>query len=399
VTGGRYRALFDAPGVSWLLTTSLVARLPVAMANLAIILRVAGATGSYARAGAVTACYVIGTALMSPVLGRAADRIGRRPVLLAAATVNTLGLVSLAITPVRLVAAVFVLSALSGASVPPVAASIRSLWPTLVEVELRSRLYALDATLQELTFVVGPTLVALLSSVWDPSAALVLCGVIGLTGTATACAHPAIATLPVDSVPSPKGGGPPSPRPQFRDLGSIVAIVLLFLSAVVMVEVTVVAFATHHHASHESGLLLAVWSLGSMAGGFAFGSRAAHHGDRVLALLLVTSAVSFFALTAASGVGVLFGLMLPAGISIAPAFSCIYGLVGSLAVSGSSVEAFSWVASGIQTGAAFGAFLGGLLVDDVGTRWTFVAAAGGAVLAAGVARWRSNRRPAPASPA
>ena len=48
------------PGVGWLLGTSLLARLPVAMANLAIILRIATATGSYARAGAVTGAAVGG---------------------------------------------------------------------------------------------------------------------------------------------------------------------------------------------------------------------------------------------------------------------------------------------------------------------------------------------------
>lgn len=367
------------------------------MANLAIILRVAGTTGTYARAGAVTACYVIGTAVMSPVLGRSADRIGRRPVLLAAAGVNTLGLVSLAFVPVRFAVALFVLAAISGASVPPVSASIRSLWSTLVEPELRSRIYALDATLQELTFIVGPTLVALLGTVWNPSAALVTCGVIGTVGTTIACVHPAIASRPIYTATDTRGANQTS-KPPLRDLATTVAIVVLFLSAIVMVEVTVVAFASHHRASHQSGLLLAVWSLGSMLGGFTFGHRAAHHGDKALALLLAASAVSFLILTAASDIEMLYVLLLLAGVSIAPTFSCIYGLVGSLSLSGSSVEAFSWVASGIQTGAAFGAFLGGLLVDDVGTHWTFVAAAGGAALTGGIAWWRSDRhrRAAPA---
>ncbi|MGH9303826.1 MAG: MFS transporter, partial [Acidimicrobiales bacterium] len=74
-----YREVLRTPGVRFLLGTSLVARLPIAMVNLAIILRVAHGSGSYARAGAVTACYVLGTAVGTPVLGRVADTAGRRP--------------------------------------------------------------------------------------------------------------------------------------------------------------------------------------------------------------------------------------------------------------------------------------------------------------------------------
>jgi hypothetical protein len=68
---GSYRKVMRSPGVASLLATSLVARLPVAMVNLAIILRVVHATGSYARAGEIAACYVVGTGIGSPLLSSA----------------------------------------------------------------------------------------------------------------------------------------------------------------------------------------------------------------------------------------------------------------------------------------------------------------------------------------
>jgi MFS family permease len=379
-----------------LLATSLVARLPAAMANLAIILRVAEATGSYARAGGVTAAYVVGTGIVTPVLGRLADRTGRRPVLLLTAAVNAAGLISLAFIPVSHIVVVLVVAAVAGASLPPVVPAVRSLWAGLVPTELQSGLYAMDATMQEATFMAGPTLVALLSSLSGPPAALVACGVIGLAGTAAVSMHPAM----VASTPSAAGAEPRRRSSKLRlgrfqpagipGLGSLVVIVLVFLAAILVVEVTVVAFAGHAGAKNQSGILLAVWATGSMAGGFLFGARAAGRGARVLAPVLVGSALGFLALVAAPGVAVLYGLLFLAGMSIAPSFSCIYGLVGGVSPADGSVEAFSWIASGIQMGAAGGAALGGLLVDDVGTHWSFAFAGGCGLLTAAIAWWRSH---------
>jgi len=390
---GRYLTVFRAPGVAWLLTTSLVARLPVAMANLAIILRIAAGTGSYGRAGAVTGAYVVGTGITGPALGRIADRLGRRPVLLVTAVLNAAGLACLAFLPVGETLLLVVVAAASGASLPPVAPAVRSLWPALVSGEQRSSLYAFDATMQEATFMLGPTLVALLSSLSAPPVALVACGVIGLGGTFALSLHPAIS--------SPVRGGTPAaelpPRRRWRlqiaglpGLGTLVLIILVFLAAILVIEVTVVAFAGRAHASSQAGVLLAVWATGSMAGGFAFGARTAHAGVRVLAPLMAAAALGFLCLAAAPNIGVLYGLLFLAGMSIAPGFSCIYGLVGSLAPSTGSVEAFSWIGSGIQMGAAGGAAVGGILVDAVGTRWSFVVAAGGAMATAAVAWWRTR---------
>lgn len=445
---GRYLRVLRAPGVAFILPTSLVARLPVAMLNLAIILRIATATGSYARAGSVTGVYVVSTGVMSPILGRLADRIGLRRVLTATAVVNASGLVALAFVPVHATAALLVVAAVAGGSLPPVAAAVRSLWTRIVSgAELRSSLYAFDATMQEVTFMVGPTLVALISSISGPSAAVLACAAIGLAGTVALTVHPAISarrpsepaagdlveieatsvseqarteagagTPPTGLPPAepPLGGNrPPAQAPPGEGAGTerrrrfqlagmpglatLVLIMLLFLVAIAIVEVTVVAFATRHHESAQAGLLLATWSSGSMVGGLTIGARIAHAGARALALLLLTAALGFGCLAVATGVDFLYPLMFIAGVSIAPGFSCIYGLVGASAPPSGVIEAFSWVSSGIQMGAAGGAALGGILVDSIGTRWTFLFSAGLGLATAVIAWWRTHHlRPAAA---
>lgn len=385
-TRSGYGALLRVPGVGFLLATSLAARLPVAMVNLAIILRIVRVDGSYARAGGVTAAFVLGTGVMGPVLGRLADRFGRRPVLLIASAGNAAGLVLLALVPVADFPQMVAVAAATGCSLPPVAPSVRSLWRQLVDEPMQPSLYAMDATLQELTFIAGPSLVAGISTLASPSFALIFCAFIGLGGSIAVCSHPATAR------PMPESAKIRSPRTPVASSGlvALVAIVFMFLASIVTVEIGVVAFAGLHHASGQAGLLLAVWSGGSLTGGIFFGARIAGAGARGLAPVMMASASGFFLITAASGVAVLYGLLFLAGVAIAPGFSCIYGLAGAITPPSGAVEAFSWIASGIQIGAATGAALGGVLVQGCGPRWTFVCAGGAATATAAVALWQTR---------
>jgi MFS family permease len=269
---------------------------------------------------------------------------------------------------------------------PPVAASVRSLWADLVGASDRDALYAVDSTLQEVTFVLGPTLVALLGTLLGSSAPLVASGLLGLVGTIALVVHPAVAPLRVS-----RHHVAPS-RVLTRPLVVLLTSISLLVLAFGVLEVGIVAYAGDHHAAHQSGLLLAAWSFGSMLGGFAAGTRATAGGARALPPLLATSAAGFALLAVSPGVGPLYPLVLLAGIAIAPSLGCISGLEGRFAPLGAEVEAFSWLSSGILVGAAIGAALGGQVAQHLGSRVDFVAAAGVA-LAAGAVTWLLPRTP------
>ncbi|MGH9303274.1 MAG: MFS transporter, partial [Acidimicrobiales bacterium] len=332
-------------------------------------------SGSYARAGAVTACYVLGTAVGTPVLGRVADTAGRRPVLVTAGAANAVGLASLALVPLHYELVLYVVAAASGACLPPVAPAVRSLWRGLAPAGQTSSLYAIDATLQEITFMVGPALVALLSSLASASTALIVSGVIGLGGTVAVTSHPATATRPAQrDAPGPAL----SERPKARTpaLAVLSVMTALFLTSIASVEVTVVAFAGHHHRADMAGVLLVVWSAGSLVGGLSFGARMAHAGPRAIAPLMLAAAAGFAALALAPGITILYPLLFAAGTAIAPGFSLIYDVVGRTTPPAVSVEAFSWISSAIQLGASAGAAMGGVLVEATGTSLSFVIAGG-----------------------
>src|SRR4051794_41457518 len=74
-----------APGVPGLLGTSVVARLPLAMFSIALLVHTRALTGSFATAGAVTGAYAAAQGVGGALLGRAPRRRGETPPLLGAA--------------------------------------------------------------------------------------------------------------------------------------------------------------------------------------------------------------------------------------------------------------------------------------------------------------------------
>jgi MFS family permease len=91
----RYAELFRVPGLRATYAASVIGRLPIGIATLAIILFLRERSGSFSVAGTAAACYVAGLALVAPALGRLMDRVGPRPVLSASAVVYPLALAAL----------------------------------------------------------------------------------------------------------------------------------------------------------------------------------------------------------------------------------------------------------------------------------------------------------------
>src|SRR4029450_7412180 len=78
-------------------TAGLVARLPLSMAGIGIVLLVSLTTGSFGQAGLLTAVVTLTAAVVAPLWGRVIDRVGQGRVLLLAALINNLSLAVLII--------------------------------------------------------------------------------------------------------------------------------------------------------------------------------------------------------------------------------------------------------------------------------------------------------------
>jgi MFS family permease len=381
-----YLDVLRTPSVARLLSSAVVGRMPTAMAGLAIVLLVRAAGGSYAVAGLVAGSYSVALALTSPLLGRLVDRVGQTRVLAGCAAASAIGFGALAtaggrVPPLALAG----LAALTGASIPPVGACMRALWSDLLGDDGRLQAaFAVESTVQELIFVVGPPLVALLAAVFSPAAALLGTAALLLAGVGSFAATPVSRAWRPRRRAADWAGALRSPG-----IRAVLATIVLLATAFGTVEVTVVAEAEQLGSRTLAGPLLALWALGSMAGGLAFGSRVSSRGpeQRVIGLLaLLVAGIALLAV--AAGLVQLAAGMILAGLGIAPAIACLYLLVDRLAPTGTVTEAFTWVTTAFSAGFAAGNALGGSLVQLAGSKGSFLVAAAGVAAAVGLARLR-----------
>ncbi|MGH2843186.1 MAG: MFS transporter, partial [Solirubrobacteraceae bacterium] len=173
----RYRLLFFQPGVVPLAVFGLISRLPNGMLQLAFVLALVQATGSYEMAGAAVGCYTLTGAIVFSLWTRAVDRAGPRAVLVITGLAQ--GLVLLVVTVVSMLSTngmlLVVLAGASGVFVPPVGSIMRSLWSvTLTDKEIKDVAFAYESIVVEVVFLVGPAVVAAVSALSQPSWALAL---------------------------------------------------------------------------------------------------------------------------------------------------------------------------------------------------------------------------------
>ncbi len=392
----RYRSVLAAPGCARVFGTALLGRLPQGMASLAILLLVRSRTGSYAAAGMAVGAFALATAAFAPVQGRLVDRFGRRRVLVPSALFQAVALTALVVAAdgragvVVLVA----LAAVAGALLPPIAPVVRALLRDILpDPELRETAYSLESVIQELIWIAGPLVVAVVIAVTSPAAAVLLNGAVCIVGT-----------ILFVSSPSARGSGSrrsPDERsavlaiPELRSLLGPIALTGLGLGAI---EVGLPSLALHAGSRPSAGLLLALWSVGSMAGGLWYGSRTwrAPVGIRYRTLLLA-GVLCTAPLIAARTIPEGMVCSVLAGLTTAPVFACQYALIGRAVTPGVETEAFTWVAAALIGGLAAGSALGGAAIASAGVSAPFVlacAATGLAALAAVRLPVSAERQPA-----
>jgi MFS family permease len=380
----KYRSVLSVPGSPRLLASALAGRLPQGMSSLAILLLVRGTTHSYAVAGLAVGAYAFASAAAAPLQGRLIDRFGRTRVLAPSALGQAVVLVAfvLSCSAHAIGAALVLLAALAGALVPPVAPTVRALLREVFhDPGVRDTAYALDSVVQELVWVTGPLLVALIIAVVSPAGAVLLVAAVCIVGTVLFVRSPLARGSGTRAAHEPRTAV--LSNPDLRGLLAPVALTGVGLGAI---EVGLPSLALHAGSRPASGLLLALWSLGSMAGGLWYGSRVWHSSLASRYRLLLVLAVGCTApLIAARSIP--FGIVcsLLAGLTIAPVFSCQYALVGRAVTAGAETEAFTWVSAALVAGIAAGSAVGGAAIGPEGVSAPFVISCLATMLAAMIA--------------
>jgi len=378
----RYAEVLREPHVAALIASTLLARFPIGINALAVVLYLRASTGSFAIAGAVAGSLAAGSGIGAPVQGRLVDSFGQRRVLVPLGFLHAaaLGALVLAGESGASTAALVGCGLLAGFAIPPTSSVLRSMWPHLLrdKPQLLQPAYALDSVLIELIFILGPLLTGLLTAVLSPQAALIVSAASVVAGTLSFTALP------------PSREWRPDKEGRAGVLGAlgspgVRSLVLVSLPAGVgigLAEVTVPAFADAEGSRELAGVLLAIWSLGSAAGGLVYGTLSPRPPLATVHLAVASLLpVGLLLLATAPSIAVMGLLVIPAGMFIAPLLATRNELVGHVAPAGARTEAYTWPVTAFVGGIAIGSAMAGQIVEGPGWRVAFVTAA--AIAAAG----------------
>ena len=406
LTTRSYLALFTVPGRLAFCAAGFVARSSGAMVGIGMILMVSMLYGSYGLAGAIGAVNVLAWAVGNTVLARLVDRYGQNRVMVPATIISATSLAGLIVAAwFRVpVAVLFIPSAISGLTGGSPGAMVRARWNhTLAEDEQLHAAFALESTLDEVTYIVGPMVATVLATAVHPTAGLITPVVLSVVGglwfyQGLRASQPPVRVLSVaQTTPEqPVASEAPDLPPDVARFGKtvdrfalafggmlpVVFVTLLFGGTFGAIDISVVAGTKSMGSPALAGVVLATMSLGSALAGLTYGARV---WKSPLARRFVIGVVAYAAalafLLAAHTVWVLIVVGFVSGLAIAPTFTNANTLVQTLVPQHRLTEGLAWVGTSIGLGAAAGSAVAGRLIDDFGYMAGFMTAVTLAVVA------------------
>ncbi|MFF8286701.1 MFS transporter [Streptomyces albus] len=437
-----YRSLLTTDHLPSLFACSVASRLTVTTLPIAESLLIVEWTGSFAQVGIVTGVQAGAQALSAPLRGRAADR-GSVPWVVTVSALSFAGsLAALAAMTAWLPASSWPLAVLvavlAGLSTSPVPQVSRALWPRLVGEEHLARLYTLDATGQDAAATLGPLLASLTAAALSPAVSVGTCAVLAVggslafalayhrsglaarplrqeTGTAgagrTAGTAGTARTQPARGVTGPaggtdgeeyktsadSGGGGVAPEPPGAPAGRrlllaergflpVLLVAMCVMASIYTINLSVVAYSTHTGQVGLSGVLICVWTVGSLVGGLTLGATSweLNHTGLLLALAAGMGALAAVLPPAreATPVAVIGLVLFAGGLVLGPNIAANNTQIAEVAPEHRRTEAFGWLQTATTGGSALSMMLAGALLDTAGPAAAIGAGTGLALLAA-----------------
>ena len=363
---------------------SAIGRLGGAMFGMSLVAMISTRTGSFALAGAVSATGLVILALTAVVAGRLTDRFGQRrvtyPLLIWSSVWCAVMVTASALEwPTWTLFGAYAMATI----VANLGTLSRARWAHKLRDE-PNKLHtsmSLEQVVDELSFVLGPALAIALATLWFPEAGYIAAALFYLVGTLIFLSDGSTEP-PVDEV-AHHGSAL-----AIRTPGILILTCVLFMTGAIFGsnEVTAIAVAKDQGNPSASGLIVALFAVGSAAAGLWFGSRTL---TRSLQSLLVVGTAGMFLLEApillTEHLVPIALVMMVAGAATAPTLIISMQLAQKLVPSSLVNEAMSGVLTGLIIGIAAGSALSGIVIEQVRPHagfWVPVAAGGIALLLA-----------------
>ncbi|MGW5642709.1 MFS transporter [Saccharopolyspora sp. NPDC003752] len=394
-----YRLLAAVPHASSLMAFSLLGRLHMPALAMVLAFLVVDWTGSYAIGGVIGMMVTLGQAIAGPLRGRAADRSSSPKLLVVTGLGSGLGMVALVLVtrwadPAQwwliLPVAVF-----TGLSHPPITQIGRAIWPRLTDGPAREAAFAVEATLQELLFVVAPMLATFVVAIWGAVVAMLACAAWAALGSiifAASLLRAGLREAPAESASGARGAGSLF---RVRGFTSLLLFYATLVGGLISIDLVLVGWARERGAPELAGLLAMVWAVGSLTGGLVSGGFAARPRlwlRVLLAALGMAALVPVLPPIADPGSPWLVGaILLIGGTAIAPTLAAGNGRIADLAPAERRSEAFGWLTSATTLGGAIASPMAGWMLDLSGPALAAAGAAGLAFVGFGFVAHHSAR--------
>jgi MFS family permease len=366
----KYRQVF-AGNTAWRFSTAgFIARLPVSMVGIGILMYVEAERGSYAIAGAVSGSISIASAIGGPLSSRLVDKLGQHRVLPIQISIIVLCSMALVVLIPSDVPApyLFIFSIGSGLAYPSIGALVRSRWTALlVSGPILLTAFSIESMIDELIFIVGPTIAATTSVKIHPAApqliAMFLLAGGGLWLASMRSSEPQI------NKHQGKHGKPVIFQNGLIYMWGVHIAIGMFFGAV---ETSIIAFTKLAGQPIYGGIVMAIWAFGSLIGGFVYGGlhfKSPLHKQLIVVSLLLVPATA--AMVFINSISMLALLSIAAGIGISPLLIASAAITQRRSPVGRTTEAIASMYAGIGLGFAFAAAMAGWLIDNRGTNYSF----------------------------
>jgi MFS family permease len=363
-----YRQTLALPGIKSLLVVATLARIPITAGAVTLTLHVVNDLGrGYGAAGLVGAAFTVGASLGAPLMGRFVDRRGLRPMLILTTIAEVAFWTTAQAAPYWLLLLIATLGGLL--SLPTFSVARQSIAALTPEAH-RLPAFALDSMTTELSFMAGPALGVLVATTAGPRVAMVAIGVgLLLAGAGLYLLNPPIRA----EHEAPVAAGERVPRSSWLK-PRLVAVLAVSMAATLVLsgtDVAVVAVLRHTGELSWTGLVLSLWAVYSLLGGFAYGTV-----KRGLAPVLLLAPMALLTIPVGLGGGhwwLLAILLLPAGALCAPTITASADAVSRLTPASARGEAMGLHNSALTVGVAAGSPVAGLVMDAWSPAWGFAA--------------------------
>ena len=421
-----YSVLFSIPGTKAFCASGALARLPMSMMGLGIILALNHLYDNWTIAGVMSAAYVLATAAVTPLYARLFDRFGQRKVgsmVLVVQIITMLGFAFAALVRVP-IPLLFMLAVVMGLTQFSFGALVRTRWTYVLDRtgngELLNTAYAMESAIDEIVFIFGPILAAFLaasvhpvSQLFVPTIACALGGTIFFTlkdtqppvvhevKVVSASLDDADVRLTIDGDASNTGdsgsalrnrltiaqlktSGNRKKRSIFTYAGVIplLLVFIIFNMSFTAFDTSMTAVMKSLHLDSVLGVQLAMLAVGSCMGALVFGTLELKGSRwRYMIMFLAAITAGFFVIHLCQGNLIVIGIVeILTGLAVSPVFASGNLVMKETVPEESLTEGLSWVSTAGTVGASFGSMIPGIILDhatpDVSLMlpWIFVLA-------------------------